>query len=419
MDKKSWQKKLLNPRILHENMIGQASFVAYEENTLLKVYEIVGYYNCVTTKYTNLTQLRTAKQASLTCNAINASLMTVTESSYAHLQNIIFSSGSPALDGWRFWTNNRASKQTYVEGQTYFTDFPLDEETNESSSLTYCVYGVYKHSENKIGWVPSGCRNERWNGICLQYKAAFSVTEYATMYTPKVSWQKAKSICQQEGGVLENPNIKMVDPIFKDSVIWAGISTYWTDNHSQYVGELQPRPFPNDEKQDNTHCVKATYVAEENKLKWSTESCDSKISFLCMIEGKAKLERFKNIVVMHSSGIRYKENVSNVSECNDELMRLWESGYACLGYEYNLLEEKRLFQLTKKKKTLKANKGDPKDECIEAMEDQCSIHIPDFDSKLNGTEKIEYMTNIPPISFIGIILPLTSDLNNENHFWEN
>ncbi|XP_071162561.1 uncharacterized protein [Mytilus edulis] len=291
----------------------------------------------ITTKYINLTQLRTAKQASLTCNAINGSLMTVTESSYAHLQNIIFSSASPALDGWRFWTNNRASKQTYVEGQTYFTDFPLDEETNESSSLTYCVYGVYKHSENKIGWVPSGCRNERWNGICLQYKAVFSVTEYATMYTPKVSWQKAKSICQQEGGVLENPNIKMVDPIFKDSVIWAGISTYWTDNHSQYVGELQPRPFPNDEKQDNTHCVKATYVAEENKLKWSTESCDSKISFLCMIEGKAKLERFKNIVVMHSSGIRYKENVSNVSECNDELMRLWESGYACLGYEYNLV----------------------------------------------------------------------------------
>ncbi|XP_063425591.1 uncharacterized protein LOC134709353 [Mytilus trossulus] len=64
-------------------------------------------------------------------------------------------------------------------------------------------------------------------------------------------------------------------------------------------------------------------------------------------------------------------------------------------------------------------KGDPKDECIEAMEDQCSINIPDFDSKLFGTEMIEYMTNIPPLSFIGIILPLNSGLNNENPFGEN
>ncbi|CAC5374758.1 unnamed protein product [Mytilus coruscus] len=364
----------------------------------------------VTTKYTNLTLLNTAKQASLACNSINASLMTVTESSYAYLQNVIFSTASPAIDGWRFWTNNRASKQTYVEGQTYFTDFPLDEESNEVSSPTYCVYGVYKHSENKIGWVPAGCHNDRLNGICLRYMAVYSVTEYATMYTPKVSWQKAKSVCKQVGGVLANSNKKMVDLIFQDSVVWAGLNTFWTDNYSQkYVGELQPRPFPNDEKQDNTNCVKATYVAKENKLKWSTESCDSMLSFLCMIEARReetipieeKEENTDGKQARRNETIPIDQKDEKTDGKQDEMLSPTDEG-ASVTFMF-VCANGLLY-------------GDTKDDCIEAIEDQCSIDIPDFDSKLNGTEMIEYMTNIPPISLIGIILPLNSSFKYRKLF---
>lgn len=58
------------------------------------------------------------------------------------------------------------------------------------------------------------------------------------------------------------------------------ISKFWTDYHlEKYVRKLKSKPFPTDIQRENTFCVYAVY--EDRKLKWSTEPCDARHSFLC------------------------------------------------------------------------------------------------------------------------------------------
>ncbi|VDI23819.1 Hypothetical predicted protein [Mytilus galloprovincialis] len=161
----------------------------------------------------------------------------------------------------------------------------------------------------------------------------------AVMYTQEVTWPTARRICENAGGTLSGFDTVAFKTYFES--IWTGISKFWTDYHSEkYVRKLKSKPFPTDIQRENTFCVYAVY--EDRKLKWSTEPCDARHSFLCFHKSEYDndirngiLQRHKNQVILHESVLKYVEQIHRVYDCREELYKLGQRGYFVGGYEYN------------------------------------------------------------------------------------
>ncbi|CAC5356080.1 unnamed protein product [Mytilus coruscus] len=247
-----------------------------------------------------------------------------------------------------FWTAHQVTNETVIQGNRYYSEFPLDNIKEVSSSLL-CVYLVYEADNKRVGWEAGECNDSSIRHPLFCDIAFPTDKRRMTLYAANVTWTDAYTFCEKINSslLLENSLYTEIELFtFFNSGNWSDtrISTFWTKHTlSDHVTTLEQWPIDkalNESTLDGLYCayVLLERQVDKNRLGWMSDYChNSSRSFICEKESEEfyyqPIENYKPVGVF----LLFEAQQLSLTDCMVKCNTTTEVGIPCELFVWNFL----------------------------------------------------------------------------------